>query len=73
MLRSALALGLIEDLHELITAGPIVELDAVDGKAVHVEWPLLGKSMANHEDKGGWRHMASFKKGDEQYGAVRAE
>jgi len=48
MLRSALALGLIEDLHELITAGLMVEFDAVDGKAVHVEWPLLGKSMANH-------------------------
>jgi hypothetical protein len=73
MLRRALSLGLIEYLHELVTAGPVVELDAIDGKAIHVESALIGKSLANHEDKGGWRHMAYFKEGDEQYGAVCAE
>ena len=72
MLRRALALGLIEDLHELVTAGPIVELNAVDGKAVYVERSLIGKSMANHEDKGGWGRMASFKKGDGDLNTDRA-
>src|SRR6476661_2763811 len=56
MLRRALTFRLIVDLHELVTARPIIELDAALGKAIHVERPLIGERAANHEDEGGWRH-----------------
>ena len=62
MLCRALAFGLVVDLHDLVTAGPIVELDAVDGEAVHVQRPLIGKGAANHENEGGWGHGTSSRR-----------
>jgi Sigma-70 region 2 len=56
MLRGALAFGLVVDLHDLVAAGPIVELDPVDGEAVDVARALIGESAANHKNEGGWGH-----------------
>ena len=51
VLPGALAFGLVVDLHDLVAAGPIVELDPVDGEAVHVQRTLIGEGAANHENE----------------------
>ncbi len=71
MLRRALAFGLVVDLHDLVAAGSVVELDPVNGEAVHVERALIGKRSADHENEGGWRHhWVLSRRGLREYGVA---